>query len=75
MTPEDLESLVDWLRNAPSNEWCGAMLSKAADQIERLETENWQLKGALGYSVPSHIMPGPFKCGMCEARTLTIGDR
>ena len=37
-------------------------------EIERLTLENWQLKSALGYSVPSHIDHGNFKCGLCEAR-------
>lgn len=42
------------------------------DEIERLQTENWQLKGALGYEVPGHIPPGDFKCGLCEARAAEI---
>lgn len=47
---------------------------RALRAVEVLQTENWQLKGALGYPVPGHIMPGPFKCGMCEARAKqTIG--
>ena len=37
-------------------------------EVERLLLENWQLKGALGYPVPSEIPEGPFKCGLCEAR-------
>ena len=41
-------------------------------EIERLTTENWQLKGALGYPVPGHIMEGDFKCGLCEAKTDEI---
>jgi hypothetical protein len=37
-------------------------------EIARLRTENWQLKGALGYPVPGHIRESTeFKCGMCEA--------
>jgi hypothetical protein len=43
---------------------------EAADEIERLTLENWQLKGALGYPVPGDIPQGPFKCGLCEARAL-----
>jgi hypothetical protein len=43
-----------------------------ADEIERLTTENWQLKGALGYRVPGHIMEGDFKCGLCAARTNDV---
>ena len=38
------------------------------DDIERLTLENWQLKGALGYPVPSNIPEGEFKCGLCDAR-------
>lgn len=40
----------------------------AADEIDRLTLENWQLKGALGYAVPGDVPPGDFKCGLCEAR-------
>lgn len=28
-------------------------------EIDRLQQENWQLKGALGYSVPGHIPDDP----------------
>lgn len=42
-------------------------------EIERLQVENWQLKGALGYEVPSDIPCGDFKCGLCEAKTNEIG--
>ena len=41
-------------------------------EIERLEIENWQLKGALGYEVPGHIPCGDFKCGLCEAKTTSL---
>lgn len=39
-------------------------------EIERLETENWQLKQACGYPVPSdkETINNPFKCGICDAR-------
>lgn len=43
------------------------MCGRAADEIERLTLENWQLKGALGYPVPGNIPQGPFKCGLCDA--------
>ena len=43
-------------------------MHKAADEIERLMLENWQLKGALGYPVPGDIPEGGFKCGLCDAR-------
>lgn len=41
-------------------------------EINRLKVENWQLKGELGYPVPGHIPPGPFKCGLCEARATEV---
>lgn len=41
-------------------------------EIDRLITENWQLKGALGYPVPGDIPEGPFKCGLCEAKTIEL---
>lgn len=47
---------------------CGHYCLKAADEIERLRLENWQLKGALGYPVPADIPEGEFKCGLCDAR-------
>lgn len=28
--------IVVWLKHAPSDEWCGPMLNKAAEEIERL---------------------------------------
>ena len=45
-------------------------IDEILDEIERLRTENWQLKGALGYPVPADIPPGKFKCGLCEARHM-----
>jgi hypothetical protein len=40
--------------------------------IKRLTIENWQLKAALGYGIPSalerDIEPNPFQCGICDAR-------
>jgi hypothetical protein len=44
-------------------------------EIERLRLENWQLKGALGYPVPSDIPEGPFKCGLCDARAKALEVR
>ena len=42
-------------------------------EVERLRVENWQLKGALGYPVPGHIMDNSdFKCGLCEAKTISL---
>lgn len=36
--------------------------------IKKLETENWQLKGVLGYAVPGDIPQNTkFRCGMCDA--------
>ena len=40
----------------------------------RLMLENWQLKGALGYPVPSDIPEGDFKCGLCDARRRETRD-
>jgi hypothetical protein len=44
----------------------------AADRLRRenwrLQVENWQLRGALGYEVPSDVPEGNFKCGFCDAR-------
>jgi hypothetical protein len=40
-------------------------------EINRLTVENWQLRGALGYPVPSNIPETTeFKCGFCESRGL-----
>ena len=39
-------------------------------EIERLETENWQLKQACGYPIPAdkETPQNPFRCGICDAR-------
>src|SRR4030095_7219955 len=39
----------------------------------KLERENWQLKAALGYPIPSEFDTpnNPFKCGICDARGLS----
>ena len=66
-----MTDIVERLRDAtlfPSHR--SDIMREAADEIERLTLENWQLKGALGYPVPGHIPNGDFKCGMCEARAL-----
>jgi hypothetical protein len=47
--------------------------AKLCAEIERLRLENWQLKGALGYSVPGDIPQGDYKCGMCLARAASEG--
>jgi hypothetical protein len=41
-------------------------------EIERLQTENWQLRQACGYPIPAdkETINNPFKCGLCEARAL-----
>lgn len=44
---------------------------KAKDaEIERLKTENWQLRQACGYPIPAdkETPQNPFKCGICDAR-------
>ena len=48
-------------------------------RLKKLELENWQMREALGYPMPSYLAdkyPGqfanggsnPFKCGVCDAR-------
>jgi hypothetical protein len=39
--------IVDWLRNAPSDEWCSPMLNKAADEIDRLRDVVVKLQATL----------------------------
>jgi len=41
-------------------------------EIERLTTENWQLRQAFGYPIPADkdTPQNPFKCGVCDARAL-----
>lgn len=43
-----------------------------ANEIERLQTENWQLKQALGYPIPADkdTPNNPWRCGVCHARSL-----
>jgi hypothetical protein len=45
--------------------------SELMGEIERLQTENWQLKQACGYPIPAdkETINNPFKCGMCDARS------
>ncbi len=45
-------------------------LAWSKTRISALEMENWQLKQALGYPVPSEFdaPQNPFKCGSCDAR-------
>lgn len=40
------------------------------DAIKQVETENWQLRQALGYPIPAdkETPQNPFKCGICDAR-------
>ncbi len=52
------------------------LIDDIALEIERLQTENWQLKQACGYPIPAdkETPQNPFKCGICDARsTLTSG--
>jgi len=56
--------------NAAMQDWTTAALER---KVERLTLENWQLKGALGYAVPGDVPDnGPFKCGLCDAKTRGI---
>lgn len=54
-----------------SDQW-RAIMNEAADKIERLQNEHWQLKQALGYPIPAdkETINNPFKCGTCDARIL-----
>jgi hypothetical protein len=56
---------------AEAQQWATKVQSLEVEN-ERLTTENWQLKGALGYEVPGHIPCGDFKCGLCEARVIEL---
>jgi hypothetical protein len=49
---------------------CTAKPRNATDEIERLTTENWQLKQACGYPIPAdkETPQNPFRCGICDAR-------
>ena len=49
-----------------------AVIERKNAEIKRLRLENWQLKGALGYPVPSDIPEGNFKCGLCDARRKSV---
>lgn len=50
----------------------GRIIDDQAAEIERLETENWQLRQACGYPIPAdkETINNPFKCGVCDARNL-----
>jgi hypothetical protein len=50
--------------------------SELMGEIERLQTENWQLKQACGYPIPAdkETINNPFKCGMCDARSQGVND-
>lgn len=53
------------------------LIDEAADEIQRLQTENWQLKKACGYPIPAdkETPQNPFKCGICDARSLDEAAR
>lgn len=56
----------------------GRILAQLAlTEIVRLQTENWQLKQACGYPIPAdkETPQNPFKCGICDARTLSSQQR
>lgn len=44
------------------------------EELERLQVENWQLRGALGFPVPGHIPEGSFKCGLCDAKAKELAE-
>ena len=43
-------------------------------EIDRLQTENWQLRQACGYPIPAdkETIHNPFKCGICDARSKEV---
>lgn len=47
-----------------------------AEETVRLQTENWQLKQACGYPIPAdkETINNPFKCGICDARSLSLQE-
>lgn len=65
---------VDWPDKVEKPEVLACELIKEIKALSvlaaRLETENWQLKQALGYPIPADrdFPNNPFKCGPCEAR-------
>ena len=68
-----MTDIVEWLRSDcdwPTGTKAG--MREAADEIERLTTENWQLRQACGYPIPADkdTPQNPFKCGVCDARAL-----
>jgi hypothetical protein len=67
-----MTDIVERLRKLAATANGVPIFTEAADEIERLRIENWQLKGALGYPVPGDVPEGNFKCGLCEAKTIGI---
>jgi hypothetical protein len=47
---------------------------EAADELDRLEMENWQLRQACGYPIPAdkETINNPFKCGTCDAKSIEV---
>ena len=72
---DELHQLIRLRGDTYSSYEVMGMVNRAADEIARLKIENWQLKGALGYPVPSHIPEGDFKCGLCDARRQALSSR
>ena len=72
---DELHQLIRLRGDTYSSYEVMGMVSGAADEIARLSLENWQLKGALGYPVPSNIPEGDFKCGLCDARRKSLSSR
>lgn len=76
----DAADEIEWLRNtvvAADREIKHSHVDadRYRAEIERLTLENWQLKGALGYPVPGSIPDnGPWKCGLCDAKTIDLGE-
>ncbi len=56
-----------------------AMAPTLLEERNRLRDENIQLRAACGYPIPADaerlIMPNPFKCGTCDAKTNELAER
>jgi hypothetical protein len=54
-----MTDIIEWLRKAPSNEWNGAVLNKAADEIERLRAALATAQAALEAQKNAIFQPLP----------------
>lgn len=70
---DELHQLIRLRGDTYSSYEVMGMVNRAADEIARLKIENWQLKGALGYPVPSHIPEGMAADGSVQDRARRCG--